>query len=47
MTTVRIAHTEPWPGRRVGGRGFAFFSIWFASRPADDRLAAARIRKLG
>ena len=27
MTTVRIAHTEPWPGRRVGGRGFRFFSM--------------------
>jgi hypothetical protein len=27
MTTVRIAHTEPWPGRRVGGRGFGFFSM--------------------
>jgi hypothetical protein len=27
MTTVRIAHTEPWPGGRVGGRGFGFFSM--------------------
>ena len=27
MTTVRIAHTEPWPGRRAGGRGFGFFSM--------------------
>jgi hypothetical protein len=27
MTTVRIAHTEPWPGRRVGGRGFGFVSM--------------------
>ena len=27
MTTVRIAHTEPWPGKRVGGRGFGFFSM--------------------
>ena len=27
MTTVRIAHTEPWPGRRVGGRGFGFYSM--------------------
>ena len=27
MTTVRIAHTEAWPGRRVGGRGFGFFSM--------------------
>ena len=27
MATVRIAHTEPWPGRRVGGRGFGFFSM--------------------
>jgi hypothetical protein len=27
MTTVRIAHTEPWPGKRVAGRGFGFFSM--------------------
>jgi bifunctional DNase/RNase len=27
MTTVRIAHVEPWPGRRVAGRGFGFFSM--------------------
>ena len=27
MTTVRIAHTEPWPGRRVGGRGFGFYAM--------------------
>ena len=27
MTTVRIAHTEPWPGRRAGGGGFGFFSM--------------------
>jgi hypothetical protein len=27
MTTVRIAHTEPWPGGRVGGRGFGFYSM--------------------
>jgi hypothetical protein len=27
MTTVRIAHTEPWPGKRVVGRGFGFFSM--------------------
>lgn len=27
MITVRIAHTEPWPGRRMGGRGFGFFSM--------------------
>ena len=25
MTTVRIAHTEPWPGKRVAG--FGFFSM--------------------
>ncbi|MGH3192099.1 MAG: hypothetical protein ACRDPY_06535 [Streptosporangiaceae bacterium] len=25
MTTVRIAHTEPWPGKRMGG--FGFFSM--------------------
>ena len=23
MTTVRIAHTEPWPGKRMGGPGFS------------------------
>jgi bifunctional DNase/RNase len=22
MTTVRIAHIEPWPGKRIGGGGF-------------------------
>ena len=22
MTTVRIAHTEPWPGERMGGHRF-------------------------
>jgi hypothetical protein len=27
MTTVRIAHTEPWPGKRMGGHGFGFFSM--------------------
>jgi hypothetical protein len=27
VTTVRIAHTEPWPGKRVAGRGFGFFSM--------------------
>jgi bifunctional DNase/RNase len=27
MTTVRIAHVEPWPGRRMGGRGFGVFSF--------------------
>ena len=27
MTTARIAHTEPWPGKRMGGRGFGFFSM--------------------
>ena len=27
MTSVRIAHTEAWPGRRAGGRGFGFFSM--------------------
>jgi hypothetical protein len=26
MTAVRIAHTEPWPGKRAPGRGFGFFS---------------------
>jgi bifunctional DNase/RNase len=27
MTTVRIAQTEPWPGRRHGGRGFRISSF--------------------
>ncbi len=27
MTTVRIAHTEPWPGKRMGGRGFRISSF--------------------
>jgi bifunctional DNase/RNase len=27
MTTVRIAHTEPWPGRNKDGRGFRISSF--------------------
>jgi bifunctional DNase/RNase len=27
MTTLRIAHTEPWPGKRMGGRGFGISSF--------------------
>jgi hypothetical protein len=34
MTTVRIAHTEPWPGRHMGGRGFRISS--FLVVLADD-----------
>jgi bifunctional DNase/RNase len=34
MTTVRIAHAEPWPGKRMGGRGFSIFS--FLVVLADD-----------
>ena len=34
MTTVRIAHTEPWPGQRMGGRGFRISS--FLVVLADD-----------
>ena len=34
MTTVRIAHVEPWPGERMGGRGFGIFS--FLVVLADD-----------
>ena len=34
MTTVRIAHVEPWPGKRMGGRGFGVFS--FLVVLADD-----------
>jgi len=34
MTTVRIAYTEPWPGKRMGGRGFRIAS--FLVILADD-----------
>jgi bifunctional DNase/RNase len=34
MTMVRIAHIEPWPGKRLGGRGFRIFS--FLVVLADD-----------
>jgi bifunctional DNase/RNase len=34
MTTLRIAHTEPWPGKRMGGRGFRISS--FLVVLADD-----------
>ena len=34
MTTVRIAHIEPWPGKRMGGRGFGISS--FLVVLADD-----------
>jgi bifunctional DNase/RNase len=34
MTTVRIAHTEPWPGKRMSGRGFRISS--FLVVLADD-----------
>ncbi len=34
MTTVRIAQTEPWPGKRMGGRGFRISS--FLVVLADD-----------
>jgi hypothetical protein len=34
MTTVRIAHVEPWPGKRTGGRGFRISS--FLVVLADD-----------
>jgi hypothetical protein len=27
MTTVRIADVKPWPGERIGGRGFGIFSF--------------------
>lgn len=39
MTTVRIAHIEPWPGKRVGGRGFGIFS--FLVVLADDSSGRA------
>lgn len=34
MTTVRIAQIEPWPGKRMGGRGFRISS--FLVVLADD-----------
>jgi hypothetical protein len=34
MTTVRIAHIEPWPGQRTGGHGFRISS--FLVVLADD-----------
>jgi bifunctional DNase/RNase len=34
MTTVRIAQVEPWPGKRMGGRGFGISS--FLVVLADD-----------
>ncbi len=34
MTTVRIAHIEPWPGKRMGGHGFRISS--FLVVLADD-----------
>ncbi len=34
MATVRIAHIEPWPGKRMGGRGFRISS--FLVVLADD-----------
>jgi hypothetical protein len=34
MTTVRIAHIEPWPGKREGRHGFRVFS--FLVVLADD-----------
>jgi hypothetical protein len=34
MTTLRIAHTEPWPGKRMGGHGFRISS--FLVVLADD-----------
>jgi bifunctional DNase/RNase len=39
MTTVRIAHVEPWPGKRIGGRGFGIFS--FLVVLADDSAGRA------
>ncbi len=34
MTTLRISHIEPWPGKRMGGRGFRISS--FLVVLADD-----------
>jgi hypothetical protein len=39
MTTVRIAHIEPWPGQRMGGHGFRISS--FLVVLADDSCSAA------
>ena len=51
MTTVRIAHTEPWPGKRVDGSGFRISSFLVvladdaggrALPDLDDRAGRAR-----
>src|SRR6476661_8260510 len=39
MTTVRIALIEPWPGQRMGGRGFRISS--FLVVLADDSSGRA------
>ena len=39
MTTVRIAHAEPWPGKRMGGHGFRISS--FLVVLADDSRGRA------
>jgi bifunctional DNase/RNase len=39
MTTVRIALIEPWPGRRMGGRGFRISSFLIVL--ADDSRGRA------
>jgi hypothetical protein len=39
MTTVRIALIEPWPGQRMGGRGFRISS--FLVVLADDSRGRA------
>jgi hypothetical protein len=40
MTAVRIAHTEPWPGKRIGGRGLRIssFLIVLADEPGGRAL---------
>jgi bifunctional DNase/RNase len=40
MTTARIAHTEPWPGKRMGGHGFriASFLVILADDSGDRAL---------
>ncbi len=40
MTTVRIAHIEPWPGSRMGGRrfGISSFLVVLADDPSGRAL---------
>jgi hypothetical protein len=47
MTTVRIAHTEPWPGQRMGGHGFRIFSFLVVRSPVRIGYALAMAAATG